>query len=211
MLNASSFIEKGRGLGFDFYTGVPCSYLTSFINYVINNEELIYVAAANEGDAVAIAAGASLGEKKSVVMLQNSGLGNAVNPLTSLNYIFRIPILIIVTLRGEPGTSDEPQHELMGKITGRLLEEMKIPWEFFPESDDQIDAVWTLATRSMEKLNLPFALVMKKGLVNPVKILRGIGSKRRPEEDTVVNNRNGDKPFASRKDALSEIIKLTPV
>ena len=84
---------------------------------------LRYVGAANEGDAVAIAAGASLGGTGAVAMFQNSGLGNAVNPLTSLTWTFRIPILLITTLRGEPGgPADEPQHELMGRITTQLLE-----------------------------------------------------------------------------------------
>jgi phosphonopyruvate decarboxylase len=65
-------------------------------------------------------------------MMQNSGLGNAVNPLASLTHTLRIPVLPIVTLRGDPGLHDEPQHELMGVITGRILEELRIPWEPFP-------------------------------------------------------------------------------
>ena len=73
-------------------------------------------------------------------MFQNSGLGNAVNPLTSLNAIFRIPVLVITTLRGEPGgPHDEPQHELMGPITTRMLEVMEIPWELFPQKDDEVE------------------------------------------------------------------------
>src|SRR5687767_12729089 len=117
MISPQSFIQQARERGFQLYTGVPCSYIKPLINYVIDSEDLEYVGAANEGDAVAIASGASLAGKKSVVMMQNSGLGNAVNPLTSLNAIFRIPLLLIVTWRGEPdGTHDEPQHELMGQI-----------------------------------------------------------------------------------------------
>ena len=111
MIEASSFINAAQDRGFGLYTGVPCSYLKPFINFVIDSDSLRYVGAANEGDAVAIAAGAELAGQRSVTMFQNSGLGNAVNPITSLNYSFRIPGLLIPTLRGEPGgAADEPQH-----------------------------------------------------------------------------------------------------
>jgi phosphonopyruvate decarboxylase len=82
--------------------------------------------AANEGDAVAICAGAQAAGRKTVALMQNSGLGNAVSPLTSLNQIFRIPVLGFVSLRGEPGVADEPQHDLMGVITAEMLDTMKI-------------------------------------------------------------------------------------
>ena len=103
MIRAECFVEAVKKIGFGLWTGVPCSYLKPFINYVIDDPEQRYVAAANEGDAVAIAAGAQLGGLRAIVMFQNSGLGNAVNPLTSLTYTFKIPVLLIVTLRGEPG------------------------------------------------------------------------------------------------------------
>ncbi len=93
----------GRGSGIDFYTGVPCSFLTPLINRVASDPALRYVGAASEGEAVAIAAGAWLAGRQTAVMCQNSGLGNAVNPLTSLNTPFRIPTLLIVTWRGSPG------------------------------------------------------------------------------------------------------------
>src|SRR6476660_2321015 len=103
MIPAKAFVETAKMAGFSLYTGVPCSYVKPFINYVIDAPDLSYVGAANEGDAVAIAAGAHVGGRRAVVMMQNSGLGNAVSPLTSLNAIFKIPSLLIVTLRGEPG------------------------------------------------------------------------------------------------------------
>src|SRR6202451_2596552 len=113
MITAGQFIEEATAHGFDFYTGVPCSYLTPLINAVLSDRALRYVGAASEGEAVAIAAGAWLAGRRTVVMCQNSGLGNAVNPLTSLNAPFRIPTLLIVTWRGQPGIPDEPQHKVM--------------------------------------------------------------------------------------------------
>lgn len=124
MIDTQQFGEELKRLGYDFYSGVPCSFLKDLINYAINECE--YVMAANEGDAVAVCAGAQVTGRKTVVLMQNSGLGNAVSPLTSLNQIFRIPVLGFVSLRGEPGVADEPQHDLMGVITGAMLDTMKI-------------------------------------------------------------------------------------
>ena len=127
MIQAADFMHQARERGFRLFTGVPCSYLKPFINYVLDAPGLDYVGAANEGDAVAIAAGADLAGRRSVVLFQNSGLGHAVNPLTSLNAPFRIPALLIVTWRGEPGGDpDEPQHELMGQITPRMLDRCQV-------------------------------------------------------------------------------------
>ena len=167
MIQASEFVEKAKGLGFDFWAGVPCSFLTPFINYTINDKGLTYISSANEGDAVAVASGAALGGHRAVAMMQNSGLGNAVSPLTSLNHVFRIPILLIVTLRGEPGLRDEPQHKLMGQITPELLDVMQIPWSWFPGSKEGVSEVLQKAVSHMDATGRPYALIMKKGMVAP--------------------------------------------
>ena len=166
MITAREFIGAAAGRGFSLYTGVPCSYLTPFINQVLNDRALRYVGAVNEGDAVAIAAGAVLGGQGAIAMFQNSGLGNAVNPLTSLTWTFRLPVLLIVTWRGQPGgAADEPQHELMGGITPRLLELMDIPWRPFPAATQEIAPALDAATRHFESEHRPFAFVMSKGAV----------------------------------------------
>ena len=136
MIDPIAWVEAGKAEGATLWTGVPCSYLKSLIDCVISHPELDYVPAANEGDAVAIAAGAWLGGGLGVALMQNSGLGNAVNPLTSLLQPFAIPMLLLVTWRGQPGgPSDEPQHELMGQITPGLLDLMQIPYEILPEEE----------------------------------------------------------------------------
>ncbi|BAZ40870.1 phosphonopyruvate decarboxylase [Calothrix sp. NIES-4101] len=167
MIQAEQFVEAARKLGFEWYTGVPCSFLTPFINYVINDTQLTYISSANEGDALATAAGVVIGGKRAVVMMQNSGLGNAVSPLTSLTYIFKIPVLIICTLRGDVNLKDEPQHELMGQITDKLLETMGIPWEYFPDKASEIAAVLQRAHNYMQQEHRPYALIMRKGTVAP--------------------------------------------
>jgi phosphonopyruvate decarboxylase len=165
VIEAADFIGAARDAGFAFYTGVPCSFLTPLINGVIGAKGLDYVGAASEGEAVAIASGAWLAGRQTVVMCQNSGLGNMVNPLTSLNAPFRIPTLLIVTWRGEPGLKDEPQHEIMGEITDDLLDVIRVPHAGFPGAPSEIVPVLARAAAEMAKRELPFAFVMQKGSV----------------------------------------------
>src|SRR5579871_717122 len=134
MISTNDFLTAARKCGFDFYTGVPCSYLTALINGLSGDPAIGYVGATSEGEAVGIAAGAWFAGRTPVVMCQNSGLGNTVNPLTSLNHPFRIPSLLIVTWRGQPGHHDEPQHAVMGEVIFQLLDAIRIPHALFPQS-----------------------------------------------------------------------------
>ena len=165
MIKAAEFIEPLRARGYSHFAGVPCSYLKPFINYVIGDQNLKYTGAASEGEAVGISMGAYLAGGRTVTMCQNSGLGNMVNPLTSLNFPFQVPTLLITTWRGEPGRPDEPQHQLMGQITHQLLETMRVPWLPFPDEPSDIAKVLDEADASMRGRNLPFALVMSEGSV----------------------------------------------
>lgn len=201
MIEAGAFIRRARAHGFLLYTGVPCSYLQPFINYVIDDADLRYVGAANEGDAVAVAAGAELAGRRSVVMLQNSGFGNTINPLTSLTHTFRIPLLLIVTLRGEPGgAADEPQHELMGRITGDMLDLIGIEWDWFPTDEEQIDAILERAVATMDSEHRPFALIMRKGSVANYE-LQSTPQVCRPEPRTI----SSPAPTARRSDMLRAV------
>ena len=171
MIDSELFIQEAKDCGFTTYAGVPCSFLKSFINYINDSSEIDYIPAANEGDAIAIAAGVYLGGEYSVVMLQNSGLGNAINPITSLLQTFEIPVLIVVTLRGDPSAPlDEPQHRLMGDITTDLLDLMKIPWSWFPTENSNIKQTLETVTSSIMRQGISHALVMKKGSVNPYQL-----------------------------------------
>jgi len=163
MIEAGAFLKAAGQAGIGFYSGVPCSFLTPLINRTLSDRSLRYVGAASEGEAVAIAAGAWLAGRETAVMCQNSGLGNAVNPLTSLNTPFRIPTLLIVTWRGQPGLQDEPQHELMGRITQGLLEVMELPHCRFPCNAASLGPALHQAREAMTRTGLPFALVMEKG------------------------------------------------
>jgi phosphonopyruvate decarboxylase len=182
MIEARTFIEAARERGFRWYAGVPCSFLTPFINYVLQDPSLNYLSMANEGDAVALIAGVALAGDPSaphgrgVAMMQNSGLGNAVSPLTSLTWTFRLPQLLIVTWRAQPGIADEPQHALMGPITPRMLETMEIPWELFPTENAQIGPALDRAIAHMDQSGRPYALVMQKGSVGAYPLKPGSGA-----------------------------------
>ncbi|MDH3207243.1 MAG: thiamine pyrophosphate-binding protein, partial [Gemmatimonadota bacterium] len=201
MISAESFITRAFKSGFHLYSGVPCSYLTPFINYVLDHPELTYIGAANEGDAIAMVAGSEIGGLRGVVMHQNSGLGNSLNPLTSLTHTFRIPLLLITTLRGEPGgPEDEPQHELMGAITTPLLELLDIPWEYFPEETEQIDPCLERAVAHMNEHGRPYALVMRKGTVEPWTLT----SVQQPKQ-TLATPAERKSPRHSRRDMLEAV------
>ncbi|CAB3789169.1 phosphonopyruvate decarboxylase [Paraburkholderia fynbosensis] len=215
MIEAAQFVEAARDRGFDWYAGVPCSYLTPFINYVLQDESLHYLSAANEGDAVALIAGVTLGAKngrRGITMMQNSGLGNAVSPLTSLTWTFRLPQLLIVTWRGQPGVADEPQHALMGPVTPAMLDTMEIPWETFPTEADAIGPALDRAIAHMDETGRPYALVMQKGSVAPYALKDGGASARRAP--VVPRSQCHDVAageLASRHDALQKVIAHTPL
>ncbi|MEK9671846.1 MAG: phosphonopyruvate decarboxylase [Rhodospirillaceae bacterium] len=165
MITADDFLIPLRARGVDFFSGVPCSFLTPLINRVVSDPSLDYVAAASEGEAVAIASGAWLAGRETLVMFQNSGLGNAVNPLTSLNFPFRIPTTVVTTWRAGPGLKDEPQHELMGQITPDLLDVIRIPHRPFPTNAADVDPSLDAAFQYMAGEQLPYAFIMEKGAV----------------------------------------------
>jgi len=207
MIEALDFIEPAKAHGFKTWAGVPCSFLTPFINSVIDDEEMTYISSANEGDAVAVASGSAVAGQRAVAMMQNSGLGNAVSPLSSLNWVFRIPVLLIITLRGEPGLSDEPQHELMGQITGRILDELKIPWDWFPREADAVEGALMVANWQMEKTGLPYAMVMRKGSVAPAALNSHWSPRSNPK---VAAERVFEDPELTRQQALEAVVESTP-
>lgn len=210
MIEAAEFVAAARRAGFDWYAGVPCSFLTPFINHVIGDPTLQYVSAANEGDAVAAAAGARIGGRHAVAMMQNSGLGNAVSPLTSLTHVFRIPLLLICTHRGAPGVADEPQHALMGTITGELLTTMQIPWEDFPTQAHAIEPALARAGAYSAAQQRPYALVMQQGSIAP-QSLGARGEAPTQAGGLPQGTLSGRAERPSRTAVLERIIAATPL
>ncbi|MBM08088.1 MAG: phosphonopyruvate decarboxylase [Magnetovibrio sp.] len=206
MISASAFLESLKNEGFKFFTGVPCSFLTPIINRVIDDPGLRYVSASSEGEAVAIASGAWLSGRQTVFMCQNSGLGNAVNPLTSLNYPFRIPTLVLISRRGGPGLEDEPQHELMGEITPKILDTIKVLHAPFPKCENDIANAITIAREQMNSYQLPFAFIMNKDDVMEYKreAQSAVGTPVGSVEDKL------DGMIPSRYAALERMLSVVP-
>ena len=207
MIEASAFLDAARQNGIGFYTGVPCSFLTPLINRTASDRTLRYVGAASEGEAVAVAAGAWLAGRETAVMCQNSGLGNAVNPLTSLNTPFRIPTLLIVTWRGQPGLGDEPQHELMGRITHSLLDAMGVSHRRFPDQPDAIAPVLAEACAAMAQDGLPFALVLEQGSLREETLDEASRASAQPGRRVDLAN-HGERP--TRLAVLERLLAAVP-
>ncbi len=166
MIKADDFLTQCKNHKISFFSGTPCSYLKPLINAVIDDSDIDYFGATNEGDAVAMVCGAQMTQRRGVVMFQNSGLGNAVNAITSLSFPFRFPFIMIVTQRGQPGgPPDEPQHELMGQITEEILTLMRIKWEYFPDNADEMRESLSRAVQHMDEQKQPFAYVLRKGTI----------------------------------------------
>ncbi len=202
MISTKRFGEQLKRLGFDFYSGVPCSFLKDLINYAINDCD--YIAATNEGEAVAIAAGAFLAGKKPVVLMQNSGLTNAVSPLVSLNYPFRLPMLGFVSLRGEPGIPDEPQHELMGRITTQMLDVMEIKWEYLSDDFDTANRQ-LLKANSYFEAQQTFFFVVKKNTFESEPLTE---REQRTNRNAHKSGKSKDDQLPTRIEALRSIDAL---
>ncbi|MPX98252.1 phosphonopyruvate decarboxylase, partial [Salinivibrio sp. VYel6] len=148
MIEPKAFVAALAEQSIEFYAGVPDSLLKDFCAYVDDHGEPgQHVITANEGNAVAIASGYYMATSKSaVVYLQNSGLGNTINPLTSITDkdVYQIPMLLVVGWRGEPSVKDEPQHVKQGKITPEQLELLDIPYRIVSaDCDPQELASWS--------------------------------------------------------------------
>lgn len=165
MVDCQLFYESMLHEGVTFFTGVPDSLLKSFCAFLAGHASLkSHVTAANEGGAVALAAGHYLATgKPALVYMQNSGLGNAVNPLVSLAdpAIYGIPMLLLVGWRGEPGVKDEPQHLKQGTITPSLCEVLGLPYAILPgETEAAIRTLKDMIQLSMKE-NRPTALIVR--------------------------------------------------
>ena len=144
MVSPGFFAQELRRGGVDFYAGVPDSLLKSFCAWLQDNiGPASHIIAANEGAAVAVAAGHYLASgRPGCVYMQNSGEGNAINPLASLTDadVYGIPVLLLIGWRGCPGVHDEPQHVKQGKVTLSLLETMGIPYSVLSADEAEVSS-----------------------------------------------------------------------
>jgi phosphonopyruvate decarboxylase len=165
-LSGAATVEDLLALGVGCATGVPCSWLAPLTTEALAGGRLPYVPAASEGEAIGIAAGSWLGGRLAAVLIQNSGLGNAVNPLTSLAATYELPMLLVVSHRGRVD-GDAPQHRLMGAITEPLLELMQIPTRVLPNEPVAAREVLAAAVADATARSRPAAVIVPRGTVAP--------------------------------------------
>lgn len=176
MLSPKIFIESLAAKGIDFFAGVPDSLLKNVCAFISDTlDDRHNIIAANEGAAVGLAAGHYLATGHiPCVYMQNSGEGNAINPLASLTdkEVYGIPVLLVIGWRGEPGVHDEPQHVKQGKITLPLLDAMGIRHEILSQDETEFRSQLDGAVRHMSETGETFAFIVRKNTFEPYTLQR---------------------------------------
>lgn len=197
MLNQENVFKTLAQHGVTFFTGVPDSYLNGFCNYALSHCGDRNIIAANEGNAVGIAAGHYFASREiPLVYMQNSGLGNTVNPLASLvdKNVYAVPMLLLIGWRGQGDTEpNHPQHKLQGEITPKLLEIMHIPYTVLENDDEKFAEAVTVAVAYCKETRQPY------GLIAPKEVMAG-------EKE---NNKDTVYPM-SREEAIETVLDTMP-
>jgi len=185
VLNPAHFFTLLRAHGTTFFAGVPDSLLKDMCAYIAEKiPSHSHIITANEGTALALAAGHHLATNQiPCVYLQNSGLGNLVNPLLSLcdPKVYSIPVLLLIGWRGEPGKKDEPQHLVQGALTPEILTKMGVPCDILPDYAEGAFQVLGKAYDYMNEKKAPFALLVQKGTFDNYALTSDQGSFKGPE------------------------------
>ena len=205
MLNQERVFEELAKHGVTFFTGVPDSYLNGFCNYALNNCGSRNIIAANEGNAVGIASGHYFASKEtSLIYMQNSGLGNTVNPLASLvdKDVYAVPMLLLVGWRGQGNTEpNHPQHKLQGEITPELLEIMHIPYTILEDDDDKFAKAVEKAVKYCKETRQPYGLIAPKGVMaasdKPNNVDNTYPMSREEAMEIILNNMPGDAIYSA--------------
>lgn len=195
MVNQEQLFCSLKGMGISFFTGVPDSLLNDFCLYLVNNiPDGQHVMAANEGNAVAIAAGHYMATGNiPIVYMQNSGIGNATNPLLSLTHdcVYGIPMIMVIGWRGDPAISDHAQHKKQGELTPVLMKDMDIPFEILDDENTVIQKFeWAVA--KAKEISSPVALIAKKAILT----------------EKTKKQQYQESPLMNREEAVSAVIDV---
>ena len=163
-MNAQEFWTELKSRGFTFFAGVPDSTFESVYHSLAEDPEIKYVPAVREDVALGIASAAYFAGRRGGVIMQNSGVGNIINPLTSFSLMYRVPILMLIGWRGFGGPpNDAPEHWIMGTKTPEILDLLDVPYEIL-EPDNLTSALNVLMTAMDERL-VPGALLVRAGVI----------------------------------------------
>ncbi len=198
MIDQKMFLNQLKLEGIEFFTGVPDSYLNGFCSclteYVSDNKHVI---AANEGNAIAIASGYHFATGSiPLVYMQNSGMGNALNPLVSLvdRHVYSVPMVIVIGWRGDPSDYDHDQHKTQGIITTKLLDMLKLPYQIIKDDNDSIEETVKWVVKQAKNTNGPSVLIARKGVMAEA-------VKKAPVDDSYPMN---------REDAINVSLNVLP-
>lgn len=199
MVNIELFVNRLKESNIEFITGVPDTLLNDFCLYIEKEWPCNkHITAANEGNAIGLAAGYHLATGTiPMVYMQNSGIGNAVNPLLSLTHeqVYSIPMILLIGWRGEPSKNDHAQHKKQGEITPVLLESMDIPFKIVHDNIEEALESLLWAIEIARTSSSPVALIATKGVFE-----KG--------EKAGFNNEN--KQFLSREEAINCVLDSIP-
>lgn len=195
MVNQEQLFKALEGMGVNFFTGVPDSLLNDFCLYLVKNiPDGQHVMAANEGNAVAIAAGHYMATGDiPVVYMQNSGIGNATNPLLSLTHdcVYGIPMILVIGWRGDPAINDHAQHKKQGELTPVLMDDMDIPYEILDDENTVIQK-FEWAVGKAKEISAPVALIAKKAILT----------------EKVKKQEYAESPLMNREEAISAVVDI---
>jgi len=205
MINPKLLFEILHNNEITFFTGIPDSLLKDFCAYVtdnVSNEN--HIINSNEGAAIGLAAGYYFSTgKPALVYMQNSGLGNSINPLLSLAdvEVYSVPMLLVIGWRGEPSKKDEPQHTKQGRVMLKMLEAVEIPYEIINADTKNLSELIAKAVIYMKEKSSPYALVISEGTFEEYKLKSNIESsyplKREDAIKIILDNLNDNSVIVS--------------
>ena len=195
MVDQKQLFDALGKMGIDFFTGVPDSLLNDFCLYMVKNiPDGQHVMAANEGNAIGIAAGHYMASGNiPVVYMQNSGIGNATNPLLSLTHdcVYGIPMVLVIGWRGDPAIGDHAQHKKQGELTPVLMKDMDIPYEIL-DAEDTVVEKFAWAVNKAKEISSPVALIAKKAILT----------------EKIKKQVYPESPLMNREEAVSAVIEV---
>ncbi len=163
-MDAQTFWNGLKGRGVNFFAGVPDSTFQNAYNVMVNDPEIRYVPAVREDVALGVASAAYFTGRLGGVVMQNSGVGNIVNPLTSFSLMYKIPVLLIIGWRGYGGPpNDAPEHWIMGVKTPEIFDLLEVPYEIL--EPDNLDPALDRLLATMEQHSVPGALLVRAGVL----------------------------------------------
>ena len=192
MINPANFLSYLKNKNINFFTGVPDSLLKNFLDLIVNEKN--HIIAANEGLAVSLAAGYNLATGNlPLIYMQNSGLGNAINPITSLLHkdVYDIPVLFLIGWRGRPGSNDEPQHMVKGKITLEILKLLNIDFHEVSGKCNYKEIIDLAIKNIIQKKNSQALIVHENTFLSP----------------RIIKSESPNKTQISREYAIEKIIE----